>query len=317
MTHTRINIGLSALLSGFLLCASCSEEVSVGDSFGESVPLGVSSLHLDGELATRSGGTPVTTDDATIAVFLTNTGGYTPMYNKTYTYSGGNWSSTDPVCVDKRTGKALAVYDPNGLVSFGTNSTVTTNTLQAQAYDEKKLWYYDNTNGTGINSTNAVLAFSMKPAYSRLSFSISRHANYPLACKVSQIVIKPSSGNFYTNARVNIADGSLTGTAVASYAINTSALPVNSTGIAIGTPDTSIDQLFPAQSLAAGAGLTITLTTDGKDHSVTVPAATFNKIQAGVHYTVQLEITGVGIVVGSVTTADWAASNSNIDSKFD
>lgn len=316
MILTRINIGLSALLSGLLLCASCSEEVSVDDSFGESVPLGVSSLRLDGELATRAGGTPVTTDGATIAVFLTNTGGYTPMYNKTYTCSGGNWSSTDPVCVDTRTGKALAVYDPNGLVSFGTNSTITTNTLQAQAYDEKKLWYYDNTNGTGINSTIPA-AFSMKPAYSRLSFSISRHANYPLACKVSQIVIKPSSGNFYTNARVNIADGSLTGTAVANYTINTSAMSMNTAGLIVGTPDTSIDQLFPAQSLAAGAGLTFTLTTDRKDHSVTVPAATFNKIQAGVHYTVQLEITGVGIVVGSVTTADWAASNSNIDSKFD
>ena len=58
MILTRINIGLSALLSGLLLCASCSEEVSVGDSFGESVPLGVSSLRLDGELATRAGGTP-------------------------------------------------------------------------------------------------------------------------------------------------------------------------------------------------------------------------------------------------------------------
>lgn len=316
MTHTRINIGLLALFSG-LLCASCSEDTAGSDSFGESVPLGVSSLRLDSELATRAGGTPVITDGATIAVFLTNAGGYTPIYNKTYTCSGGNWSSTDPVCVDKRTGKALAVYDINGLVSFGTNSTISTNTLQAQAYDEKKLWYYDNTTGANVNSTNTVLAFSMKPAYSRLSFSISRHANYPLACKVSQIVIKPSSGNFYTNARVNIADGSLTGTAVANYTINTSAMSMNTTGLIVGTPDTSIDQLFPAQTLASGAGLTFTLTTDGKDYSVSVPAATFNKIQAGVHYTVQLEITGIGIVVGSVTTADWAASNSNIDSKFD
>lgn len=317
MILTRINIGLSALLSGLLLCASCSEEVSSDDSFGESVPLGVSSLRLDGKFATRSGGTPVTTDGATIGVFLTNAGGYTPVYNKTFTCSGGNWSSSGPIYLDKRTGKTVAVYDPNGLVSFGANSTVTTNTLQAQAYDEAKLWYYDNTTGASVNSTNALVAFKMKAAYSRLSFSISRHTNYPLACKVSQIVIKPSSGNFYTNARVDIADGSLTGTAVANYTINTSAMSMNTAGLIVGTPDTSIDQLFPAQSLAAGAGLTITLTTDGKDHSVTVPAATFNKIQAGVHYTVQLEITGVGIVVSSVTTADWAASNSNIDSKFD
>lgn len=307
MILTRINIGLSALLSGLLLCASCSEEVSVGDSFGESVPLGVSSLRLDGELATRAGGTPVTAEGTTIKVFFTNVGGYMSMYNKTYTCSGGKWSSTDPVYVDKRTGKALAVYDPNGLVSFGTNSTVTTNTLQAQAYDEAKLWYYDNTNGANVNNTNALVAFKMKAAYSRLSFSISRHANYPLACKVSQIVIKPSSGNFYTAARVNIADGSLTGTAVASYAINTSALPINSIGIAIGTPDTSIDNLFPAQTCN---GLTLTLTVDGKNLSVTVPNSSFSTFSPGIRYTVQMEITSVG--VSAVTIPDsWGATNVN------
>lgn len=306
MTHTRINIGLLALFSG-LLCASCSEDVSGGDSFGESVPLGVSSLHLDGELATRAGGTPVTADGATIGVFLTNAGGYTPMYNKTYTCSGGNWSSTDPVCVDKRTGKAVGVYDPNGLVSFGANSNVTTNNLQAQAYDETKLWYYDNTTGASVNNTNAVLAFSMKPAYSRLSFSISRHANYPLSCKISQIVIKLSSGNFYTNARVNIADGSLTGTAVASYAINTSTLPMNSPGIAAGTTDTSIDYLFPPQSCN---GLIITMTIDGKDLSVTIPVSSFSTFSPGIRYTVQVEITSAG--VSAVTIPDsWGATNVN------
>lgn len=307
MTHTRINIGLSALLSGLLLCASCSEEVSVGESFGESVPLGVSSLRLDGELATRAGGTLVTTDGATIGVFLTNAGGYTPMYNKTYTYSGGNWSSTDPIYVDKRTGKTVAVYDPKGLVNFNANSTVATNNLQAQAYDEKKLWYYDNTTGANVNSTNAVLAFSMKPAYSRLSFSISRHANYPLACKVSQIVIKPSSGNFYTNARVNIADGSLTGTAVANYTINTSAMSMNTAGIAAGATDTSVDYLFPAQTCN---GLTITLTTDGKDLSVTIPGSSFSTFSPGIRYTAQMELTSAG--VSAVTIPDsWGATNIN------
>lgn len=315
MRHIRINIGLFALLSG-LICTSCSEEAAVEHSFGESVPLSVNSLHIDGELATRAGGTPVTAEGAAIKVFLTNMGGYTPVYNRTYTYSGGKWSSVSPVCVDKRTGKAVAVYDPNGLVDFGLNSAVTTNALQAQPFSEGQLWYYDNVNGTGVNSTTPA-AFSMKCAYARLSFSISRNVSYPSACKVSQIVIKPSSGDFYTIAQVNITDGSLTGTAVASYAINTSALSMNTTGLVVGIPDTDIDYLFPAQTLASGAGLTFTLTTDGKDYTVTVPAATFNKIQAGVHYTVQLEMTGIGIVVNSVTTTDWITSGSNIDSKFD
>lgn len=305
MKHTRINIGLLILFFG-LLCSSYSENTAVEWSYGESVPLGIEELRLEGITDTRAGGTPVTAEGATIAVFLTNTGGYTPMYNKTYTYSGGSWSSTDPICVDKRMGKVVGVYDPNGLVSFGANSTVAANNLQAQVYDETKLWYYDNTNGTDVNNTTPA-AFSMTCAYSRLLFSISCNANYPLACKISQIVIKPSSGNFYTNARVNIADGSLTGTAVANYTINTSALPVNTTGIAAGATDTSIDYLFPAQ---ACNGLTITLTVDGKDLSVTVPNSSFSAFAPGNRYTAQMELTSAG--VSAVTIPDnWTLTNVN------
>lgn len=316
MKYTRIHIGLFVLLSGFL-GASCSEDAAREYSFGESIPLGVEGLNLEATSATRAGGTLVNTEGGTIRVFLTGEGGYTPMYDKTYTYAGGGWSSTDPVYVDKRTGKVVAVYDPKGLVSFGVNSTLTTNALQAQAYSEDQLWYYDNTSGTGVNSTNAASTFSMKCAYSRLSFSISRNNNYPSGCKVSQIVIKPSSGGFYTSARVDIADGSLTGTTALGYFIDTSGMPMNTNGLVAGFPDTSIDLLFPAQTLAAGAGLTLTLTTDGNDYSVTVPATKLNTLQAGVHYVVELEMAGIGMVVSGVTTAEWVPVDSNIHSQFD
>lgn len=316
MKYTRIHIGLFVLLSGFL-GASCSEDAAREYSFGESIPLGVEGLNLEATSATRVGGTLVTTEGGAIRVFLTGEGGYTPMYDKTYTYVSGGWSSTDPVYVDKRTGKVVAVYDPKGLVSFGVNNTVTTNALQAQAYSEDQLWYYDNTSGTGVNSTNAASTFSMKCAYSRLSFSISHHVNYTFDCKVSRIVIKPSAGTFYTAAKVNIADGALAGTLVANYTIDTSTLSMNTDGIGVGSIDTSIDQLFPAQTLAAGAGLTFTLCVDGMDYSAVVPAAIFNEIKAGVHYTVELMMTGEEITVGSVSTTDWVASGSNIDSKFD
>lgn len=309
MKHTIINIGLLVFFSGFL-CTSCSENTAVEKSFSESVPLGIEELRLEGTTSTRAGGTPITTEGTFIKVFLTNAGGYTPMYNKTYTCSGGKWSTTDPIYVDKRTGKAVGVYDPNGLVSFDANSTVATNNLQAQAYNEGELWYYDNTSGASVNNSTPV-AFKMKAAYSRLSFSIFRHANYPLDCKVSQIVITPSSGNFYTNARVNIADGSLMGTAVANYTINTSALPVNTTGIATETTDKSIDYLFPAQ---ACNGLTLTLTIDGLNYAVTVPATQFsNNLTAGQQYTIELAIIDRYVtLIGNVSITDYAADSSTI-----
>ena len=306
------------LIGTLMMLCGCSDGISLQNDF-TGVPLCVGSLRLNSEFTTRADGTLITTEGATIGVFLTGEGGYTPAYNKTYTYFGsGGWRSTDPVYLDKRIGKALAVYDPNNLVSFDTTSgTITANdALQAQSYDEDKLWYYDHINGAGVNCTTPA-AFSMKCAYSRLAFSISRNANYPFACKVSRVMIKPSLGSFYTAARVDIKDGTLVGTFVVGYTIDTSALPMNTSGLVVGTSDTSIDLLFPAQKLVEGAGLTFTLTADNKDYSVTVPAATFNTIAAGMHYTVQLEMTGIGIVISNVSITDWVTSGSNINSGFD
>ena len=308
---------LAVLTGALLLMSGCGNETGSQADL-TSVPLNVGDLRLDAGTVTRADGTPVTQEGASIGVFLTGEGGYTPAYNKTYTCSGGNWSSADPVYVDNRTGRALGVYDPHGLVSFGASTTLTTNPLQTLFFDENRLWYYDNTTGAGVSNTNPVLAFKMKCAYTRLSLSIARSITYQFDCKISRIKIKPSAGSFYKEARVDIADGSLTGTTVADYDIDTSGMPMNTTGLAVGFPDNSIDLLLPAQTLEAGAGLTFILTTDGNDHSVTVPAATFNTLLPGTRYIVQLEMSGIGIVAGSVTVADWVLPpDGDINTQFD
>lgn len=312
MKHTRINIGLLILFSG-LLCSSCSENTAVEWSYGESVPLGIEELRLEGTIGTRAGGTPVTAEGASIKVFLTNAGGYTPMYNKTYTCSGGKWSSTDPVYVDKRTGKALGVYDPNGLVSFGANSTVTANNLQAQVYDETKLWYYDNTNGTDVNNTTPA-AFSMKCAYSRLKMSITRTTYVSGNCNITNVNIKNSTGNnFFVSRTLDISTGTNGGSATANgwtYALNTGNMAANTT-------NTAYDVLVPSQPV--NGGLTITLTVDGANRAVTVPAAQFsNNLTAGQQYTISLIITDAEIVLpaSAVTVNDWGGV-SNQDSSVE
>lgn len=307
----------AALTGTLLLLGGCSADTGKEAAPG-SIPLNVGALRLDAGTVTRGDGTPVTQEGASIGVFLTGEGGYTPAYNKTYTCSGGNWSSADPVYVDNRAGRVLGVYDPHGLVIFGANTTVTANPLQTRFFDENRLWYYDNTTGAGVSNTNPVLAFNMKCAYTRLSLSISRGVTYLFDCKVSRIEIKPSAGSFYTEARVDIADGSLTGTTVPGYDIDTSGMPMNTTGLVVGFPDTSIDLLLPAQTLEAGAGLTFILTTDGNDHSVTVPAATFHTLKPGTRYVVQLEMSGIGIVADKVTVADWVLlPDGDINTEFD
>ena len=298
-----------------LLCSCSAEGTPTNNDYGESVPLSIQDLHLDSELATRVAPGAVTADGATIGIFLTNAGGYTPIYNRTYTCSGGKWSSTDPIYVDKRTGKALAVYDPNGLVSFGANSTITTNTLQAQVYDEAKLWYYDNTTGANVNSTNAALAFKMKCAYSWIVLSIQRHATNYVAgnCAITNVNLK-SGTVFYSNNSIDISTAALQGNATTGgWSYNP-----NIASIAAGATDKTCSVLIPPQAVTAG--LTITLTIDGADRAITVPAIKFNNsLAAGTQYTIELIITDAEIVLpaSAVTVNDrGGVANQDTDGSF-
>lgn len=292
-----------------LWLTSCDRSFGTDTDWGDPVPLSIQDLHLDSELATRVAPGIVNTDGATITVFLTNAGGYTPQYNKTYTCSGGKWSSTDPVYVDKRTGKAVAVYDPNSLVNFGTNSSVTTNTLQAQAYDEAKLWYFDDTNGVGVNNTTPTATFKMKAAYSWIVLSIERHAiNYVAGnCAITNVNLK-SGTTFYSNNSIDISTAVLQGSATTGgWSYNP-----HITSIAAGATDTSCNVLVPPQAIASG--LTITLTIDGADRAITIPAASFSSnLNAGQQYTIELMITDTAISLnGNVSITDKVTDNSTI-----
>ena len=310
----------AGMICGCCILGGCSNEAGLtADPTG--VPLGVESLKLDaGTANTRAGGTPVTTDGAAIKVFLTGSGGYSPVYDKTYTYASasGTWGSTDPVYVDNRPGKAVAVYAPDNVVSFTAGSCVSNEPLQAQAYAENKLWYYDNTSGESVNNVSPPVAFSMKCAYARLKFSITRVANYKKDCKVSRIVMQPTAGEFYTKAPVDIVTGNLQmagATPATSLIIDSSTLRVNTIGIAVDKTNTDIDWLFPGQQLATGAGLSFRLTIDGDDRTITVPASRINNgnIEAGRQITINLKITDTAVTLnGNIDVADWVTDGTVI-----
>lgn len=303
MKHiVNINHLPAILISAVMTLCGCSNENILQPDL-TSVPLNVGSLRLNAGLAARAGGTLVTTDGATIGIFLTNEGGYTAVYNKTYTCTDGKWENAAPVCVDNRTGKVLAVYDPNGLVTFAANSTVTTNTLQAQSYDDKKIWYYDNTTGSGVNNTNSTVAFQMIPAYSRLKLSIKRHAsNYVGNCAITDVKLQ-TTGNLYTNNALDISSAALQGSAdTKAWSYNP-----NIASIAAGATNTDYDVIFPPQSLSSD--LTITLTIDGMNRSVTVPAVNFGgSLKAGQQYTIELLITESATIIFN--------GNINIDNDY-
>ena len=317
-----------------LLPAGCSSDMLPDGADREAVnadPVHVSIMEasLDAETITAptsraSSTTSLAQNGKVVKLFLTdaNTSGtkYTNRYQEDYTYSSsaGAWQAVKPFYVDARKANIYACYDPNRVVTFATNSTMTAtaDNLKAQPNDDAKLWYYDFTN-KGVNNANAQLNFTLKCAYSRLTLSLSKTSDYPNSCKVSQVLFKPSTGTFRTAATVDIASGTLSGTTASNYVINTTSYTMYTSGLTT-VADTSIDLLFPAQKLAANAGLTFTLTVDGINYSVTVPAAKFNEFKRGVRHTANLVMSGAGIMVSSVSTTDWpSVSNTNVDSKFD
>lgn len=321
-----------SMLVCLLLPAGCSsdalpEGMDTEAVNNELVPVSIMDALLDAESITApasraSSLNSLAVNGKKLKMFLidANTSGtkYTNRYQEAYTYSSsaGAWQAVKPFYVDSRNAKICACYDPNNAVTFNTNSTKTATKLSVVDNDDTKLWYYYSTNGT-VNNSNAQLNFTLQCAYSRLTLSLSKTSDYPNACKVSKIVIKPTSGTFATVAYVNIADGSLDVTNTSPHEINTTSMSMYTTGLTT-TADTSIDRLFPAQKLPTNAGLTFTLTVDGKDYSVTVPSTKFNEFKRGVRHTANLVMSGAGIAISSVTTTDWpAATNVSTDATFD
>lgn len=312
-------------ISTILLLCSCNPEFQSPDGEnGKSVPLSISGLHLEGSLneenepavTTRAVtlGT-VTTDGAIIKVFQLATNGYMGKYNVscTYTNSDGTsqWKLAEVIGIDKRVSSIVGVYDPNGLGVFSdgnTNSTVTSVNLTAQVFDEKKLWYLD-TSHTNVTNTSPTVAFKMAPAYSRIKLSIQRHAtNYVGDCAITNVTLK-SGTSFYSDNSMNISSGAVQGNATAggwTY-------PLNTGNIAAGATNTAYDVLVPPQSVSSG--LIITLTIDGVNRVVTIPATQFTNsaLAAGQQYTIPLMITDTAVTPsGNIAITDYATDNTTI-----
>lgn len=296
-----------------LWLTACEQGSDANQEHGELVPLSVNELTLTGETVTRVTEGVVNTDGAAIGVSQLAYNGYMPMYNCAYTYSAtdGGWSSATPIYVDGRKAKIIGVYDPNNVGAFPASNTslVSSTKLTAQAYNETKLWYFDNSN-TAVNYANAAVAFKMKPAYSRIKLSIKRHATNYISgnCAITNVNLK-SGTTFYADNALDISTGTPQGNAMTGgWSYNP-----NIASIAGGTTNTAYDVLVPPQPITAG--LTITLTVDGKDRAVTIPAAKFtsNALAAGQQYTIELLITDTAVIPnGNVTITDYTTDNTNI-----
>ena len=290
-----------------LLLAGCSAERD-GDSFGgeREVPVSVTTSLDSDFLQSRAD-----VSAGSIGVFLSSAGGYKPQYNVEYSYSGG-WKAAAPVYVGAPNA-TLHAYYPYNAATFTANST--TCTLTAQKYDVAKDLCYAKTGGAAVCNKTPNATFAMTRAYSRLKLSIKRLAAYVGNCNLTNVNIKHSSGNnFFVSRTLDISTGTNGGSATANgwtYALNTGNIAANAT-------NTAYDVLVPPQPVSGG--LTITLTIDGVNRAITVPAAQFsNNLNAGQQYTISLIITDAEIVLpaSAVTVNDWSGvSNQDTDAKF-
>lgn len=306
------------LVSATLLLAgvsSCSNDLTSPDTgeipVNEFVPIQVSAgmsakVNAPG---TRTAST-IDTDGARMGVFRVTEAskGYDAVDNQEYTYSQSIWTTaSNPILVGGHP-TTLCAYYPYGTAAFSGTST----TLSAQKYENTKVFWFAASGGNSITNKAPSATFAMQHSYSRLTVSIKRHATNYVAgnCNITDVNLQNSSGNnFFASRTLDISDGSNGGSATANgwtYALNTG-------DIAAGATNSSYDVLVPPQSISSG--LTITLTIDGVNRAVTIPATEFSNsaLEAGRQYSIGLSITDTAVTPdGNVAITDMTTDGTDI-----
>lgn len=293
---------LSVALSG---CSNDTESLNGFDgspAANEEVPLQIAGGSISADVQTRA----TTITNGSIGIFRAANNDYSALYNVQYSYNDG-WkvSSSEKTIYLSQKNATLYAYYPYNSFSFTANSTKAT--LTAQKFVDAMDMCYATSGGSNVCNKTPNATFAMNRAYSRIQLFIKRHAkNYVGTGYVSNINFKNGS-TFYYGCTLDIATGTYGGDATDggwSYAFNTT--------ITAGATK-SADLLVPPQPV--GNGLTITLTLDGVNRSVTVPAGKFtsNSLAAGKIYKITLEISAAQINIDGSVTGDDYGTQGNTD----
>lgn len=204
--------------------------------------------------------------------------------------AGENWKPASTVIYVGATYARLCAYAPYNSVEFKNSSLKTEASLTMQTYAAEKDMRFAVSGGDEVWKKTPTANFELKRAYARLVLSVVRDATYPNTCKITKAKIEASAGNIITANTVDISTGTEgSGTQTPQY-IHTVTTGLKD-GFAIGvTDDTSFDWLLPQQTFSGG--VVLTLTVDGMDYSVTIPADKLSTFVRGTKYTVSLVVKG-------------------------
>lgn len=270
------------------------------------VPVGIRQVSVSGSAAVTRASTTIT--DGQIGVFRTTTNSYPAQNNVPYSYDAtGGWSAAttdNAILVDHRNATLLAYY-PYQADADGSKVTLT-----SQVYAANQDLCYGTSTGTINNVTPDVGEFTdMAHAYSRITLSIQRHATsyFTGVCAITNLHLK-SGSSFFATRTLDISNNTYGGSPTdIGWSYNPGIASLDA-GVS-----TDCDVLVPPQPVASG--LTITLTIDGLNRAVTVPAAQFtsNALSAGQQYTIKLTIMDTTVILdGNVAITDYGTDGTVI-----
>lgn len=310
------------LIVGWSSCSQVEVADSVGGENGE-IPLEIRAT-TGAEVDTRAV-TAVEMTEGTLGIFRLPEEDYTALENIRYNrVAEENWKPASTVIYVGGTYARLCAYAPYNSVEFKNSSLKTEAGLTMQTYAAEKDMRFAVSGGDEVWKKTPTANFELKRAYARLVLSVVRDATYPNTCKITEAKIEASTGNIITANTVDISTGTEgSGTQTPQY-IHTVTTGLKD-GFAIGvTDDTSFDWLLPQQTFSGG--VVLTLTVDGMEYSVTIPADKLSTFVRGTKYIVSLAVKGGKLTLMNdkiLIDRDWTevqtgtgGSGSDYDTSF-
>lgn len=285
------------ILSLLFVLFGCSDDQNGDTLNGKSNSLSVASVSTQ-NVQTRST-TPLKKDS--IGVFLRPGNGYVEQANVKYRYNASSsaWETLAPLYLGSHNASVCAYYPYSSSV---TDAQVVP--LVSKEYtSESDFCYAAN---QPASSSAPKVSFTMKHAYARISFHITRGASYAGSSAINYISIKNDS--LCRSVMLNIAEGTY-----ANPALGTFSFDPKISGIVSGK--TEIKQVLLVPVNVVLGKITFTFKIDGEIMSTNADVASYglNSLTAGYDYKVSITISGSSLSLNGVSVSDWT-DESSIDS---
>ena len=275
---------LLPLVGFYLSIASCTAPEETGIPSSRPVALGIGSVGIPEQPSSRAAVT-----SGSIGIYVVASSYYSLIENREGTYNAGTgkWTPASSIWLNDKDATMVVVWPRQATSSFSLTAKEWTAGEDIFAGGRTDV---NNQNGDNLIFNN------LKPVCTRLKITLSKKSTYTGPGEWTKLVL--SGANLYQRGTYNPLPDNVTAQSGAGYT-QAFASPKSIDG---GTIDL---RLLPVASLTQD--LTVAMTVDGKEMSVTVPKEKFNgtKMERGVSYTLAIMVSTVGISVQSLEYTQW------------